>query len=39
MCISRFIEFKEEKLKLKVQIEDGFIYIIHELIDEVAFYR
>ena len=28
-CAQRIIEFTDEKLKTKVQIEDGFIYIMN----------
>ena len=28
-CAQRFIKFTDEKLKQKVQIEDGFIYIMN----------
>ena len=34
-CAQRFIEFIDENLKPKVQIEDKFI--LHELIGEAAF--
>ena len=35
-CAQRFIKFTDEKLKLNVQIEDGYISI-NEVINEATF--